>query len=89
MFDDDDDDILGMMDSPPASKPKEAKPSSGGGGGGSSFLDSLMGRDSSVAKHLEKPGTGDSQREFVLDRKYTKSGNHQAASWGYLSPFSW
>ncbi len=68
----DDDDVLGGMglESPRPSKvidkdEQERQASK-------SFLNNLMGKDSSVSKHLERPGTGDSKKEFVLDKKYSK-----------------
>ena len=68
----DDDDVLGTMgleDGPSKTAAKAA--SSDEAKSGKSVMDSLLGK-SSVAHHLERPGTGEKRKEFVLDKKYTK-----------------
>lgn len=69
-FSDDDDDLdLGITDSPPAKAKEQAADKAGGG-----IMDSLFGKSSSVEKHLQRPGTGGSRKEFNLgDSKGTKS----------------
>ena len=76
IFSDDDDDLLGGLgieEKGSAPKPKatvsdkdeeENRPAK-------SVFDKLLGKDSSVSKHLEQKAE---RREFVLDAKYTKQG---------------
>jgi hypothetical protein len=37
-----------------------------------SIMDSLLGKSSDVNKHLERPGSSEGKKEFVLDKKYMK-----------------
>ena len=69
----DDDDILGGMglDSP-RRKPKSAVDEVHRTGGAKSIMGDLLGSKGSVKQHLERPHTGE-KREFVLDKRYTKS----------------
>ena len=60
-FSDDDDALdLGIDDAPVKPKTKAVDRSDGG------MKDSLFGKSNSVEKHLQRPGTGGSQREFNI-----------------------
>ena len=71
-FSDDDDDLdLGIDDDPPA-KSKSADISDNKGG--SSIMGSLFGKSDSVEKHLQRPGTGGSQKDFKFGSKPATPG---------------
>ena len=67
-----DDDVLGTMgfDEEPKPKSTTTKSKSEDVGGGKSIMDSLLGK-SSIAQHLERPGTGENRKEFTLNKRYT------------------
>lgn len=82
-FSDDDDDLdLGIDDDPPAKAKPAALESKAGGG----MMSSLFGKSDSVEKHLQRPGTGGSQKEFSYGSKPATPGEsiYCGPRWGYV-----
>ena len=70
-FSDDDDDLdLGIDDDPPAKSKSDISDNKGG----SSIMGSLFGKSDSVEKHLQRPGTGGSQKDFKFGSKPATPG---------------
>ncbi|XP_069124222.1 fas-binding factor 1 homolog isoform X2 [Argopecten irradians] len=75
LFSDDDDDLLGGLgiDDKPAAPVVRALPEEDDGQPAKAILDKLLNKDT-LSKHLD---TNKERREFVLDKKYTKSAEDE------------
>ncbi|XP_067935119.1 fas-binding factor 1 homolog isoform X2 [Watersipora subatra] len=75
-FSDDEDGLDLGLDDPPPAKAKAKQESNQSAG----MADSLFGKSSSVEKHLQRPGTGGSQREFNISAGLSSSGKQRKQS---------